>query len=221
MAPVLPAPLPGLAGEGVLSLYFLASDSIDLEAFIASFGMVAIAEMGDKTQLLSFVLASRFKGRQWTIIAGIFAATVANHFVAAFLGDWVAANVSQTTMRWILGVAFLGFAAWALIPDTLEDADKPSRFGPFMTTLVAFFLAEMGDKTQFATIALGAKYASLAMVVIGTTLGMMAANIPAVLLGDRLARIIPLARMRFIAAALFAGFGILILLDVPLGVGLL
>jgi putative Ca2+/H+ antiporter (TMEM165/GDT1 family) len=188
-----------------------------MEAFLASFGMVAIAEMGDKTQLLSFLLATKFKGRQWPIILGILGATAANHFVAAFLGDWVAANVSQNVMRWILGLAFLGFAAWALIPDKLEDADKPSRFGPFLTTLIAFFLAEMGDKTQFATIALGAKYASLAMVVTGTTLGMMAANIPAVLLGERLARYIPLSRMRFIAAALFAGFGVLILFKVPLG----
>jgi Ca2+/H+ antiporter, TMEM165/GDT1 family len=191
-----------------------------MEALLASFGMVAIAEMGDKTQLLSFLLATKFKGRQWTIILGILGATAANHFVAAFLGDWVAANVSQNVMRWILGLAFLGFAVWALIPDKLEDADKPSRFGPFVTTLIAFFLAEMGDKTQFATIALGAKYASLAMVVTGTTLGMMAANIPAVLLGERLARYIPLSKMRFIAAALFAGFGVLILFKVPLGLGL-
>jgi Ca2+/H+ antiporter, TMEM165/GDT1 family len=191
-----------------------------MEALLASFGMVAIAEMGDKTQLLSFLLATKFKGRQWTIILGILVATAANHFVAAFLGDWVAANVSQNVMRWILGLAFLGFAVWALIPDKLEDADKPSRFGPFVTTLIAFFLAEMGDKTQFATIALGAKYASLAMVVTGTTLGMMAANIPAVLLGERLARYIPLSKMRFIAAALFAGFGVLILFKVPLGLGL-
>jgi Ca2+/H+ antiporter, TMEM165/GDT1 family len=191
-----------------------------MEALLASFGMVAIAEMGDKTQLLSFLLATKFKGRQWAIILGILGATAANHFVAAFLGDWVAANVSQNVMRWILGLAFLGFAAWALIPDKLEDADKPSRFGPFVTTLISFFLAEMGDKTQFATIALGAKYASLAMVVTGTTLGMMAANIPAVLLGERLARYIPLSKMRFIAAALFAGFGLLILFKVPLGLGL-
>jgi putative Ca2+/H+ antiporter (TMEM165/GDT1 family) len=191
-----------------------------MEAFLASFGLVAIAEMGDKTQLLSFLLAAKFQGRHWAIICGIFVATVANHFVAAFLGDWVAANVSQDVMRWVLGVAFLGFAAWALIPDKLEDADKPNRYGAFLTTVVAFFLAEMGDKTQFATIALGAKYASLAMVVIGTTLGMMAANIPAVLLGERLARYIPLSRMRFIAAALFAAFGVLILARVDFGLGL-
>lgn len=192
-----------------------------MEAFLASFGMVAIAEMGDKTQLLSFLLATRFLGRQWAIIGGIFVATIANHFVAAFLGDWVAANVSADVMRWILGIAFLGFAAWALIPDKLDDeGDKPSRFGPFVTTAIAFFLAEMGDKTQFATIALGARFASLSMVVLGTTLGMMAANIPAVLLGERLAKYIPLSKMRFIAAALFAAFGVLILMKVNVGLGL-
>jgi Ca2+/H+ antiporter, TMEM165/GDT1 family len=192
-----------------------------MEAFLASFGMVAIAEMGDKTQLLSFLLASKFKGRHWALIAGIFVATVANHFVAAFLGDWVAANVSSDVMRWVLGLAFIGFAGWALIPDKLDDeGDKPNRFGPFLTTLVAFFLAEMGDKTQFATIALGAQYASLTMVVLGTTLGMMAANIPAVLLGERLAKYVPLSQMRFVAAALFAVFGVLILLKVNFGLGL-
>jgi Ca2+/H+ antiporter, TMEM165/GDT1 family len=189
-----------------------------MEAFLASFGMVAIAEMGDKTQLLSFLLATRFTGRHGAIIAGIFVATIANHFVAAFLGDWVAANVSADVMRWILGLAFLAFAGWALIPDQLAEGDaKTRKYGPFLTTLVSFFLAEMGDKTQFATIALGAKYASLTMVVMGTTLGMMAANIPAVLLGRRLATYIPLAKMRFIAAALFAVFGVLILLRVNFG----
>ena len=190
-----------------------------MEAFLASFGMVAIAEMGDKTQLLSFLLATRFKGRHWAIIVGIFAATMANHFVAAFLGDWVAANVNPEVMRWVLGLSFLGFAGWALIPDKLEEQDKPNRFGPFITTLLAFFLAEMGDKTQFATIALGAKYASLTMVVLGTTLGMMLANVPAVLLGERLAQYVPLSKMRFIAAALFAAFGILALLKVNFGLG--
>ena len=192
-----------------------------MEAFLASFAMVAIAEMGDKTQLLSFVLAAKFRGRHWPLIAGIFAATVANHFVAAYLGDWVAAHVEPEVMRWVLGAGFLGFAAWALIPDKLGyEAEKTSRFGPFATTLVTFFLAEMGDKTQFATIALGAKYASLTMVVMGTTLGMMAANVPAVLLGERLAQYVPLSKMRFVAAALFAIFGALILLKVNFGLGL-
>lgn len=192
-----------------------------MEAFLASFAMVAIAEMGDKTQLLSFILAAKFRGKPWPLIAGIFVATIANHFVAAFLGDWVAAHVEPEVMRWVLGVGFLGFAAWALIPDKLGDEGaKPSRFGPFATTLVTFFLAEMGDKTQLATVALGAKYASLSMVVMGTTLGMMAANVPAVLLGERLAQYVPLSKMRFIAAALFALFGALILLKVNFGLGL-
>lgn len=155
--------------------------------------MVAIAEMGDKTQLLSFMLAAKFRGKQWLIIAGIFAATVANHFFAAYVGDWVAANVQPSTMRWILGACFLAFAAWAVIPDKLdEDGAKAPRFGAFLTTFVAFFIAEMGDKTQLATVALGAKYSNLTAVVVGTTLGMMAANVPAVLLGERLARYVPL-----------------------------
>lgn len=192
-----------------------------MEAFLASFAMVAIAEMGDKTQLLSFILAARFRGRHWAIIAGIFVATVANHFVAAFLGDWVAANVAPGLMRWVLGIGFFAFAAWALIPDKLDgDETGPRRFGAFATTLVAFFFAEMGDKTQLATVALGANYASLAMVVLGTTLGMMAANVPAVLLGDRLTKYVPLSKMRFVAAALFAVFGLLVLLEVDLGLGL-
>lgn len=193
-----------------------------MEAFLASLAMVTIAEMGDKTQLLSFVLAARFRGRHWALIAGIFAATIANHFVAAFVGDWVAANVPEDVMRWVLGLGFLAFAAWALVPDTLDEKDASRRgvAGAFMTALIAFFLAEMGDKTQLATVALGARYASLSAVVVGTTLGMMAANVPAVLLGERLARYVPLAKMRFLAAGLFALFGLLILFKVGLGLGL-
>lgn len=192
-----------------------------MEAFFASFALVAIAEMGDKTQLLSFVLAAKFKGRAWAVIAGIFAATVANHLVAAFVGAWVAVNVPPNVMRWILGLGFLGFAAWALIPDKLDESQaRPRAMGAFLATLVAFFLAEMGDKTQLATVALGAKYASLSAVVLGTTLGMMAANVPAVLLGERLTRYVPLSKMRFVAAALFAIFGGLILAGASLGLGL-
>jgi putative Ca2+/H+ antiporter (TMEM165/GDT1 family) len=191
-----------------------------VEAFIASLGMVAIAEMGDKTQLLSFVLAARFRGQYGPIIAGIFLATVANHFVAAFLGDWVATKVNPEVMRWVLAMAFLAFAAWALIPDTLDDdSQKKPRYGAFLTTLVMFFLAEIGDKTQLATIALGAKYASLVLVTMGTTAGMMLANVPAVLLGEKLAQRFPLAKMRFVAAALFALFGMLILLRFNFGLG--
>jgi Ca2+/H+ antiporter, TMEM165/GDT1 family len=185
---------------------------------VTSFGLVALAEMGDKTQLLSFVLAARFVGRHWAIILGILVATAANHLGAAALGDWIAALVGRDAMRWILGIAFLAFAAWALVPDKLEEERRdPGAYGAFLTTVVAFFIAEMGDKTQLATVALGARFASLAAVVAGTTLGMMAANVPAVLIGERLAQKVPLARLRFVAAALFAIFGVLILLDVDFG----
>ena len=183
-----------------------------MEALLTSLGMVAIAEMGDKTQLLSFVLAARFRGRQWIIIAGIFAATLVNHLLAALLGDWAATTVDPKVLGWVLGLSFLGFAVWAMIPDKLDDAgQRAGRYGAFVTTLILFFLAEMGDKTQLATIALGAKFASLGMVAFGTTLGMMVANVPAVLLGEKLCKRVPLSKIRFIAAALFAIFGILIL----------
>ena len=193
-----------------------------MEAFFASFTMVAIAEMGDKTQLLSFMLAAKFRGRHWAIIGGIFAATIANHLVAAFVGDWIAANVAPAMMRWAIGLGYLAFAVWALVPDKLDEAEgrRVAGLGAFATTLVAFFLAEMGDKTQLATVALGAQYVSLTAVVLGTTLGMMAANVPAVLLGERLTQYIPLAKMRFVAALAFAVFGILILAKVNLGLGL-
>lgn len=191
-----------------------------MEAFLASFGMVALAEMGDKTQLLSFFLAARFRGQAWRIVAGIFVATIVNHLFAAAVGGWVAEQVGADVMRWILGLAFLAFAAWALIPDKLDPSEaKPSKHGAFLTTAVLFFLAEMGDKTQLATVALGAKYASLALVSLGTTVGMMAANIPAVLIGESLAHRFPLSRLRFVAAALFAIFGALILFEADLGMG--
>ena len=208
--------------DGRVNGYLFASPKSDpVEALFASFGMVALAEIGDKTQLLSFVLAARFPGQHWRIIAGILLATIINHALAAALGDWVAGHVDPDWMRWILGLSFLAFAAWALIPDKLdEDAAKPAKFGAFGTTLVLFFLAEMGDKTQLATIALGAKYASLTLVAIGTTLGMMAANVPAVLIGAKLAERFPIAKMRFVAAAIFAIFGALILAKVDFGLGL-
>jgi len=186
-----------------------------LDALLTSLGMVALAEMGDKTQLLSFVLAARFRGQHGLIIAGIFVATLLNHLLAALLGDWVATTVDPKVLGWVLGLSFLGFAAWALIPDRLDDAGrKAGKYGAFVTTLMLFFIAEMGDKTQLATVALGARYAGFLSVSIGTTLGMMIANIPAVLLGDKLCEHVPLSRMRFIAAALFAIFGVLILVRV-------
>ena len=183
--------------------------------------MVALAEMGDKTQLLSFMLAARFVNRPWAIILGILVATLANHLGAAYVGGWVATHVGKDAMRWILALSFFAFAAWALKPDKLDESGAPRRAsGAFLTTVVVFFLAEMGDKTQLATIALGARYASLAAVVVGTTLGMMAANIPAVLIGERLAHRLPLRALRYAAAASFAVFGILVLLDVDVGLGL-
>ena len=192
-----------------------------MEAFLSSLGMVALAEMGDKTQLLSFVLAARFRGQHWRIIAGIFIATIVNHALAALAGEWVAMKVRPDVMRWVLGIAFLAFAAWALIPDTLDDADQnKTRHGAFLTTLVMFFLAEMGDKTQLATVALGAQFSNLTAVTMGTTLGMMVANVPAVFLGETLAKRFPLSKMRFVAAALFAIFGVLILLKFNFGLGL-
>jgi putative Ca2+/H+ antiporter (TMEM165/GDT1 family) len=192
-----------------------------VEALLSSLGMVAFAEMGDKTQLLSFVLAARFRGQHWRIVAGIFIATVFNHALAALAGDWVAMKVSPDVMRWVLGLAFLAFAAWALVPDTLDETDdRNNKYGAFLTTLVMFFIAEMGDKTQLATVALGAQFGSLVAVTMGTTLGMMAANVPAVLLGETLAKRFPLSKMRFVAAALFAIFGVLILLKVNLGLGM-
>ena len=192
-----------------------------MDALIASFCMVAIAEIGDKTQLLSFVLATRFRGHALAIIAGIFVATVVNHALAAAAGDLVARYVDPDVLRWVLGLSFLAFALWALIPDKLDEGEgqrNAARHGAFLTTTVLFFLAEMGDKTQLATVALGAKYSSLALVAIGTTLGMMAANIPAVLIGERLGQKFPLAKMRFVAAVLFAVFGVLILMNVNLGI---
>ena len=197
-----------------------------MEALIASFGMVAIAEIGDKTQLLSFVLAARFRGQHGRVVLGIFIATIFNHALAATAGDWVAQNVSADITRWTLGAwtlgaLFLGFAAWALIPDTLDDETaRAPKYGAFLTTLVLFFLAEMGDKTQLATVALGAKYTDIVMVSIGTTCGMMAANVPAVLIGEKLAERFPLSKMRFVAAVLFALFGLLILMRVDFGMAL-
>jgi len=192
-----------------------------VEAFLSSLGIVAFAEMGDKTQLLSFVLAARFRGQQWPIITGIFVATIVNHALAALAGDWVAMKVSPEVMRWVLGLAFLAFAAWALVPDTLDETNEnKTSHGAFLTTLVMFFLAEMGDKTQLATVALGAQFGNLLAVTMGTTLGMMVANVPAVLLGETLAKRFPLSNMRFVAAALFAIFGALILFKVSFGLGL-
>lgn len=180
-----------------------------MEAFLISTGVVALAEIGDKTQLLAFLLAARFR-RPWPIVAGILAATLANHALAGAAGAWLMALAGPVVMRWVLGISFLAMAAWTLVPDHVDEDDVAPRSGRgvFLTTLLAFFLAEMGDKTQVATVALAAKYAMPVAVVAGTTLGMMIANVPAVFLGDRLLRKMPVRLVHGVAAALFAVLGI-------------
>jgi putative Ca2+/H+ antiporter (TMEM165/GDT1 family) len=186
-----------------------------MEAFFVSTGLVALAEMGDKTQLLSLVLAARFR-RPLPIVAGILVATLLNHALAGAVGSWLQETLGPDVLRWILGLSFIAMGAWMLIPDKLDDADAGAsgRFGAFGATLVAFFIAEMGDKTQFATIALAARYDALVAVVAGTTLGMMLANVPAVLLGERITRLVPIAVVHRIAAVVFAVLGGLALADV-------
>lgn len=183
-----------------------------MEALLVSTGLVAIAEIGDKTQLLAILLAARFR-RPLPIIMGILVATIANHALAAFVGVAAGEFLQGPWMRWVLGVAFIAFAAWALIPDKFEEDETPKdRAGVFLTTLVAFFFVEMGDKTQVATVALGAQFQNVLLVAAGTTLGMMLANVPAVILGEAAATRIPLKYVRWAAAACFAGIGIWILL---------
>ena len=182
-----------------------------MEAFLVSTGIVALAEIGDKTQLLAFILAAKFR-KPVPIIAGILVATIANHAFASALGSWITAMVAPETMRWALGLSFMAMAIWTLIPDKFEEDDaKLARYGVFGTTLIAFFLAEMGDKTQIATVALAAQYQSLISVVAGTTLGMMIANVPAVLMGDRIAHKMPVRLVHAIAAAIFAVLGVMTL----------
>jgi putative Ca2+/H+ antiporter (TMEM165/GDT1 family) len=185
-----------------------------LEAFLVSTGIVALAEIGDKTQLLALVLAARYRQRV-PIVLGIFVATLANHSLAAGLGAWITSLVGQGTMRWIVGSSFLAMAAWMLIPDKPEEAGIAPRFGVFLTTLIAFFIVEMGDKTQIATVALAARYASTAAVVAGTTFGMMLANVPAVYVGERLLQRVPIKAVHAIGAALFALLGVLSFVTVP------
>lgn len=183
-----------------------------MEAFLVSTGIVALAEIGDKTQLLAFILAAKFR-RTTPIILGILVATLANHGFAGALGAWITALVSPNTLRWVLGISFIAMAVWTLIPDKFDEKNaRFARFGVFGTTLVAFFLAEMGDKTQIATVALAAQYQAFLTVVAGTTLGMMIANVPAVVLGDRIAHRMPVRLVHVIAAAIFAILGIATLL---------
>jgi len=178
-----------------------------LDALLTSIVLVAVAEMGDKTQLLSFVLAARLR-KPWPIMGGILLATLANHALAGWIGSLLAGVVPHSILNWIVGLSFIGFGLWALHPDSLDDSPRLHKAGAFVTAFVAFFLAEMGDKTQFATIALAARFDALAVVVTGTTLGMMIANVPAVWIGEKLARNIPMKAVRITAASLFIIVGV-------------
>jgi len=185
-----------------------------MEAFLISTGIVALAEMGDKTQLLALVLAARFR-KPWPIVLGILVATVANHALAGAAGAWVTTVLGPEVLRWVLGISFLAMAAWMLIPDKLDEDDgggKAPRLGVFGTTVLAFFLAEMGDKTQIATVMLAAQYPAWFWVVAGTTLGMMIANAPVVWFGERITRLVPLRVVHLVSAAVFAALGTLALL---------
>ena len=184
-----------------------------MEVFLVSTGIVALAEMGDKTQLLALLLAARFH-KPWPIVWGILVATLANHALAGALGAWVTTFLGPTTLRWVLGGSFIAMALWMLIPDKLEqgDANTKPRFGVFITTLVAFFLAEMGDKTQIATVMLAAQYNAFLWVVAGTTLGMMLANAPVVWLGERITRRVPLRAVHVVSALVFLALGVFALL---------
>ena len=185
-----------------------------MEALLLSTGIVALAEIGDKTQLLSFILAAKFR-RPWPICAGILVATLVNHALAGALGAWLTTVLGPTALRWGLGLSFLAMAVWMLVPDRFDEKDaRLARFGVFGTTLIAFFLAEMGDKTQVATVALAAQYQAFVPVVIGTTVGMMIANVPAVVLGERIAHRMPVRLVHAVAAGIFGVLGVLTLAGV-------
>jgi putative Ca2+/H+ antiporter (TMEM165/GDT1 family) len=183
-----------------------------LEAFLVSAGVVALGEIGDKTQLLALLLAAKFR-RPVPIIAGILVATLTNHALAGAAGSWVATALGPDVLRWVVGLSFLGMAVWTLVPDRVDDEDSGGahHFGVFGTTVVAFFLAEMGDKTQIATVALATHYRDLLAVVAGTTLGMLLADVPAVLLGDIVAKKVPMRLVHGVAALVFAVLGALAL----------
>lgn len=186
-----------------------------MEAFLTATGLVALAEMGDKTQLLALLLAIKFR-RPWPIVAGIFVATLANHALAGALGAWLTQWLSPLALRWVLGLSFLAMAVWVLIPDRLDDsrdeeAPRPPRWGVFGATVLAYFLAEMGDKTQIATVMLAAQHGAWMTVVAGSTLGLLLATAPVVWLGERLLRRIPLRQVHLASAALFALLGLAVL----------
>ncbi|MFC3711135.1 TMEM165/GDT1 family protein [Sphingoaurantiacus capsulatus] len=184
-----------------------------MEALFTSTAVVALAEIGDKTQLLAILLATRFK-KPWPIIAGILVATLANHFLAALVGTQAAAFLDSPAFRYTVAASFIAMAAWTLIPDKIDDLDaKPPHFGAFVTTTIAFFLVEIGDKTQIATIALGAQFNDVVLVTIGTTLGMMLANVPAVFLGNELIRRVPMNVVRMVTAAMFLIIGLWVIAE--------
>ena len=200
-----------MAGQALES-FVVSGQGKQMEALLVSTGIVALAEIGDKTQLLAFILAAKFR-RPLPIVFGILIATLVNHGFAGAVGAWITSLLGHETLRWVLGISFLAMAAWTLIPDEFDEEDaRLARFGVFGTTLVAFFLAEMGDKTQVATDALAAQYQSLVYVVTGTTLGMMIANVPAVIMGDRIADRMPVRLVHRIAAGIFAVLGVATLL---------
>ena len=183
-----------------------------MEAFLVSTGLVALAEVGDKTQLLAFILAAKYR-KPWPIILGILVATLANHGLAGAFGAWVTTLIAPQTLQWLLGGSFIAMAAWTLVPDEFAEQDAALvKQGVFMATLIAFFLAEMGDKTQVATVALSANYQALYTVVLGTSLGMLIANVPAVILGNRIADKIPVRLVHAIAAIIFLLLGVAVLL---------
>lgn len=194
------------------SIVISGREDTRMDAFLVSTGIVALAEIGDKTQLLAFILAAKFR-RPAPIILGILLATLVNHGFAGAIGAWLTSSVTPETLRWILGLSFIAMALWTLIPDKFDEKDaKLAKFGVLGTTLIAFFLAEMGDKTQIATVALAARFSAYYVVVTGTTCGMMIANVPAVLLGSRIADRIPGRVVHAVAAAIFGVLGIATLL---------
>jgi len=179
-----------------------------MQALLVSLSTVTIAEMGDRTQLLSLVLATRYR-KPWPIVAGVLAATLANHLVAGAIGVWAGSLLTPRLMDGIVGVSMIAMALWTLKPDTLDDGARVGQTGPFLATLIAFFVAEIGDKTQIATVALAAAYQNLPLVVAGSTCGMLLANVPVIFLGKMFADRLPLKAIRYVAAALFVGLGIL------------
>jgi putative Ca2+/H+ antiporter (TMEM165/GDT1 family) len=192
-----------------------------MEALLVSTGVVALAEIGDKTQLLAFILAARFK-KPIPIVLGILCATIVNHGLAGAVGAWIMTTINPAALRWVLGLSFIGMAIWTMIPDKIEDEETQAahKFGVFGATLITFFLAEMGDKTQIATIAMAAHYGTPLIVVIGTTLGMLIADVPAVFIGGKLSAKIPMKLVHSIAAAVFGVLGVATLLGVGTGLGI-